>query len=339
MSKIALVVSGGGSKGAFAVGAIQHLIQDVGLNFDIVCGTSTGALIAPLVVTGEIGELVRLYTTMETQDVVLRRPLSSILSTDSIFDVQPLANQVTNLITPQRAAAVLGSPKQMFLTTVCLQTGRTTYFHSGPAAEAPGGCDIQPIQTRARLIRAMMASADMPALMPPIEMADNSVPVRQYVDGGVKERAPLEMALLNGATEIYAVVLAPKEHAAQEKRFRDVPGILMRTIDMLTDDVLLHDLLVVESAAQARRRFSDVRQRVGARFNLTAADLDQLFAEDPGAETTLSGPAVNLHVIRPVGEIPIETLTCDPVIMTALVGEGRERAKAALADPGEWRLA
>ena len=332
----ALVVSGGGSKGAFAVGAIRHLVTDLGLSFDIVCGTSTGALMAPFVVTGEIDELVRLYTTMETEDIVVRRPLSSILTTDSIFDVQPLANQVTSVITPDRATAVLQSQKRMFLTTVCLQTGRITYFQSGPAAQAPTGCDMESIRTRARLIRAMMASADMPALMPPIEMSDNSAPARQYVDGGARERAPLEVALRNGATEIYAIVLAPKQAAPQETRFQSVPGILMRTIGMFTDDVLLHDLLVVESAVRGRRYLDGLRQRVAARLGVAPADLDALFADEANTPNVFSGPPVNLHVIRPQSEIPIETLTFVPGIMAALVEEGRQRAVIALNDPREW---
>lgn len=48
--KNALVISGGGSKGAFAVGAIERL-REAGITWDIVVGCSTGALIAPLVVT------------------------------------------------------------------------------------------------------------------------------------------------------------------------------------------------------------------------------------------------------------------------------------------------
>jgi len=336
MAKTALVVSGGGSKGAFAVGAIQHLVQDLGLSFDIVCGTSTGALIAPFVVTGEIDELVHLYTTMKTEDIVLRRPLSSILVTDSIFDVQPLADKVSSLMTPQRTATILGSPKQMYLATVCLQTERVTYFQTGAPGRVPDGCDLQPIQNRSQLIRAMMGSADMPALMPPIERVDGALPCRQYVDGGVRERAPLEVALLNGATEIYAVVLAPKAHAPQEKKFQDVPGILLRTIGILTDDVLLHDLLVVNTVARSRRYLAAVRKRVGDRFNLSDTDLDALFDDPTGGAASLVGPEVTLHVVRPLGEIQLDTLTCDPVVMTQLVVDGRQRAVAALANPEEW---
>lgn len=70
--KRALVVSGGGSKGAFAVGAIEVLLSS-GLRFDLVTGTSTGALIAPLIATDDIALLRHIYSTVHTQDILAPR--------------------------------------------------------------------------------------------------------------------------------------------------------------------------------------------------------------------------------------------------------------------------
>ena len=42
--KKAIVLSGGGAKGAYEAGAMQYIIENWGLAFDIVCGTSAGAL-------------------------------------------------------------------------------------------------------------------------------------------------------------------------------------------------------------------------------------------------------------------------------------------------------
>src|SRR5438093_1149546 len=87
--KNALVVSGGGSKGAFAIGAIERL-REAGVTWDIVVGTSTGALIAPLVVTDEIQELRALYSRVHTEDIVRQRDLLDIFVHDSIYDATPL---------------------------------------------------------------------------------------------------------------------------------------------------------------------------------------------------------------------------------------------------------
>ena len=69
--KRALVISGGGSKGAFAVGVIKQLAQRYPtLFFDIYVGTSTGSLIVPLAAIGEIGLLEKIYTTQSKGTIV-----------------------------------------------------------------------------------------------------------------------------------------------------------------------------------------------------------------------------------------------------------------------------
>ena len=45
--KKALVISGGGSKGAFAGGVAQYLMRNQGREYDIFVGTSTGSLLIP----------------------------------------------------------------------------------------------------------------------------------------------------------------------------------------------------------------------------------------------------------------------------------------------------
>lgn len=40
----ALVISGGGSKGAFAGGVAQYLMEEKNIDYDLFLGTSTGSL-------------------------------------------------------------------------------------------------------------------------------------------------------------------------------------------------------------------------------------------------------------------------------------------------------
>jgi len=42
----ALVLSGGGSRGAFEVGVLQRLMREQQLDYDLLCGTSVGAITA-----------------------------------------------------------------------------------------------------------------------------------------------------------------------------------------------------------------------------------------------------------------------------------------------------
>jgi NTE family protein len=119
-TKRALVVSGGGSKGAFAVGAIQYMVQELHLDFNIVSGTSTGAVIATLVVAGEYGLLNKIYTSIHTEDVLKKnRPLDIVSGrVPSWYSTKPLEHLIDRDLTPDIARKVLDSRKQTFLTTV-----------------------------------------------------------------------------------------------------------------------------------------------------------------------------------------------------------------------------
>src|ERR671923_797210 len=53
MAKRALVMSGGGAKGAFELGAIDYLVNDRKLDFDVIAGVSVGSLNAVLLAQGQ----------------------------------------------------------------------------------------------------------------------------------------------------------------------------------------------------------------------------------------------------------------------------------------------
>jgi len=165
----ALVISGGGSKGAFAVGAIQQL-REAGITWDIVVGTSTGALIAPLVTTDDIATLVNLYSNVTTDQIVTKRGLIDIFTHDSIYDTTPLWQLIQNTITPAKYQQIVASPIDVYLTTVNLQTGNTVYWtqhQSGPVGDSQ--TTATPLD-RSTFLRAMLASANQPVLMPLVEI-------------------------------------------------------------------------------------------------------------------------------------------------------------------------
>jgi NTE family protein len=65
----ALVISGGGSKGAFAGGVAQYLLQNKGLTYDLFIGTSTGSLLIPHLALGNIDKLHSIYTNVSMNEI------------------------------------------------------------------------------------------------------------------------------------------------------------------------------------------------------------------------------------------------------------------------------
>ena len=70
----ALVISGGGSKGAFAGGVANFLIEEKGIEYDLFVGTSTGSLLITHLALNEIEKIKRIYSSVNQ---------------DSIFSVSP----------------------------------------------------------------------------------------------------------------------------------------------------------------------------------------------------------------------------------------------------------
>jgi NTE family protein len=65
----ALVISGGGSKGAFAGGVAQYLLEKKKRTYDLFIGTSTGSLLIPHLALGNIGKLRSIYTNVNMNQI------------------------------------------------------------------------------------------------------------------------------------------------------------------------------------------------------------------------------------------------------------------------------
>ncbi len=65
----ALVISGGGSKGAFAGGVAQYLIEDKKNQYDLFLGTSTGSLLIPHLALGKIEKIYGIYTNVNMKRI------------------------------------------------------------------------------------------------------------------------------------------------------------------------------------------------------------------------------------------------------------------------------
>src|SRR6185437_17036286 len=81
----ALVISGGGSKGAFAGGIAEHLINDCGNSYDFLVGSSAGSLLLPHVALAKIEKIKKIFTTVTQEDVFNVSPFNTKETNGSYF--------------------------------------------------------------------------------------------------------------------------------------------------------------------------------------------------------------------------------------------------------------
>ncbi|MFV0394685.1 MAG: patatin-like phospholipase family protein [Coprobacillaceae bacterium] len=203
--KIALVLAGGGAKGAYQSGSIKAL-QELGYHFDIVTGTSIGALNGLLVVQQDYQALYQLWDQISVKDV-MKYPINFDFSIDSLLkqsnlltsffksyinqkgaDISPLINLINSLAKPDIAYS---SPIDYGLVVV----------------EYPS---LNPKQVRKKdmqednIVDYAIASAScFPAF--PIYHIDK----QGYIDGGYYDNLPISLAMEMGADHIITIELQP----------------------------------------------------------------------------------------------------------------------------------
>lgn len=333
----ALVISGGGCKGAFAIGVVKRLlIEYPNLNFDIFVGTSTGSLIVPLVAMKEMALLEKIYTTQKTENIVLQGRLGDRLGTHSIFDATPLWNLLEKNYTDKRYDDLQATGKKIFLTTTCLQSGELVVFTNDAAPAKVRNYELRSLVDASHFRKAVMASACQPVFMPPIKV-NKDLPGEphanwQYVDGGVREYAGIQMAIDNGATEIFTILLSPDAKTVEDKEYNDLFSLLQKTIDIFTDDVGKNDLIVPGQYNEALEYIDAVKKKM-KRGGVTTESINEFFKirgrENP-YEDKLPIKFFTFRPNAPLGGGP-GGLTFDPAEMKGMVKKGESSANDFIA--------
>jgi NTE family protein len=223
--RIAMILSGGGARGAYEVGVLWYIFDDLTRilgappRIDILCGTSVGAINA-CYLAAHLGDpvlglrrLVELWTELELARVlgfsvrqVLSLPRVLLGGGDGhgLFDVRPMADLVQREISWRAVSRCLRKGMLRALTVSCTEvsTGRTVVFMQvSPDLTIPGSA---PPRTLFRADRIgphhALASAAIPLLFPPVRI-DGEL----HLDGGLRQNTPIAPALRLGATHIFAI--------------------------------------------------------------------------------------------------------------------------------------
>lgn len=256
--------------------------------FDIYCGTSTGALIVPFAALGELTLLETIYTITKQTDVINKGGILDLARSVSLHDATPLKRLIDTNLTDGRYDRLRALDKPVFLATICLQTERLVYFATKPAA-GTDAYDVELIRNATDLRRAMLASSCQPVFMQPVELRPDTLPVRQYVDGGVRELTPFQAAIDNGAETIIAITNSPVHTPDDTRLITKATAMLERTIDLFSEDVSDNDYRVANLYRNTNSYLRRVRATLLAQ-GVSPAVADQALGQrgNPAAGTMLS---------------------------------------------------
>ena len=326
--KRALVISGGGSKGAFAVGVLKELVAIFPrLDFDVYVGTSAGSLVVSLASLNKIETLENLYTSISNATLFIEGNIVDKLGDTSLFDVTPAWKMIQKYYPDDSYNELLASGKKVFFTASCLQTNELFVFANDASSIQPTGYNVVQTINANHFRRAMLASSCVPVFMPPIQIGRDvpgaANPGYQYVDGGVIEYIGIQMAIDAGATEIFAILLSAENSNEVNPVFTNLLDILGETVDILTSEVGKNDMAIADQYAAALKYIAEVKSQMLA-AGVPQSSIDNYFTL-PQPNIFQNKETIKIFKIRPkepLGGGP-GGLTFDPKEMKEMVAKGQ----------------
>jgi NTE family protein len=205
----ALVISGGGSKGAFAGGVAQYLIENKKHKYDLFIGTSTGSLLVSHLALNRVDKIKKIYTNVNQ---------------DAIFDSCPF------VIKKKRGIETIGI--NHFVVLLNLLRGYKTFGTSNNLRALiknsiskiefdtlkQSALDVAVTVSNLSLNHVEYKSIkdfDYDEFCEWIWMSCNYTPFMslvkkggcEYADGGLGSMVPIEEAIKRGATVVDAIIL------------------------------------------------------------------------------------------------------------------------------------
>lgn len=214
-----LVLSGGGTKGAFQVGAEQVLREEGGFQWQRIFGVSVGALNGLLLAQGEYQRLLEIWRTIRQEDVY--RKVSwpviawrlAVLRRAGIYDASALRKTI------EKYAA--GRPFR-----IPLHVGRVSLLSGAYELVSSDSPDI---------LDAVWHSATLPVIWEPIGKG-------AWVDGGLRNVTPLGDAIDAGPGTLVVVNCSP-DAPEPAQRPKDIIAAIQRSInDIAINEIMVNDV-------------------------------------------------------------------------------------------------
>ncbi|MBD1261303.1 patatin-like phospholipase family protein [Maribacter polysiphoniae] len=205
----AMVISGGGSKGAFAGGVAEYLMKGLNHSYDLFLGTSTGSLLISHLALQKIEKIKEVYTSVNQNSIFSNCPfviqkkhgvetigidhwnvLKNFYRGSKTFgESKNLLKLIKNTLTEEEFHMLKNGPKDIVATVSNLSMNQVEYksindFNYEEFCEWIWiSCNYTPFMSLVR---------------------KNGC---EYADGGLGSMVPIEEAIKRGATEIDAIIL------------------------------------------------------------------------------------------------------------------------------------
>lgn len=250
--KKALVISGGGSKGAFAGGVAEYLLKEKKKEYDIFVGTSTGSLMVSHLALGMVDELKRVYTNVDQKTIFSCSPfrIKNIHGTKVISikhrstlwnfikgrktfgESNNLRKLISRELTKDMYDEIRAKNKEVIVTISNL-TGNVIEYKSILDCSHKDFCDW------------VWGSSNYVPFMSLLEK--NGC---QYGDGGFGALVPIREAIMRGAKEIDAIILETEVTQINRIPAKNPFALMLDVFDFMMEHVEKHNVTIGKLTAK-----------------------------------------------------------------------------------------
>jgi len=247
----ALVISGGGSKGAFAGGVAQYLMQEKGHAYDLLLGTSTGSLLIPHLALGNVDKIRSIYTNVSMEHIFNINPF--VVKKRKGVDIVTI-NHFNVLLQFFKGKRTFGESRK--LRQYIRDNFTLSEFNQLKASK----CNI--VVTVTNLSKndveyKCIRDFDYDDFCDWIWISCNYIPFMSlvnkdgsdYGDGGFSSLVPIREAISRGATEIDVVILETETQTAPRIIGKNPFSLMVDLFQTLLDQVEKHDITIGKLAA------------------------------------------------------------------------------------------
>ncbi len=235
----AMVISGGGSKGAFAGGVAQYLMQELKHNYDLFLGTSTGSLLISHLALQKIEKIRQVYTTVDQDNIFSNCPFvikkKYGIETIGVHHI----NVVKNFLSGSKTFGESHNLLQLIRNTISID--EFEHLKNGPLDIVVTVSNLSLNQVEYKSIN----DCTYDEFCEWIWVSCNYTPFMtlakkngcEYADGGLGSMVPIEEAIRRGAKIVDAIILQTEITQLNRMPSRNVFSLLTNMFAFMLDRI------------------------------------------------------------------------------------------------------
>ncbi len=241
----ALVISGGGNKGAFAGGVAEYLIKVLNNQYDLFLGTSTGSLLIPLLAIEKVDKIKNVFTTVTPEDIFSVNPFKFFKDRDgaqktrihhmntvrmflrnkkTLGESENLRKLIRQSFTLSDFNELKNSKKEVVVTVANFSRRYVEYKHSSKCHYLDF-CDW------------IWASSNLVPFMSLLHKDGCD-----YADGGFGIFIPIQKAIEMGALEIDAIILRTQQVASKIVTSSNALDLFLNSFSFMINQIALDNI-------------------------------------------------------------------------------------------------